>query len=363
MPSPMLESDLYRPPTALGAVVINGRGKVGVLRVLVLGGNRYIGLSLVRELAGQGFDVTVANSHVVNLPHGVDRVHVDRRDPTALVDALAPHARSFDVVFDNTAYQVADLEPLVELFDGHIRRYVFTSSVAVYRRSYVQPVAEHFRLHEVVADEPLRAYGVGKVLCERFLADRFARTGFPVTSVRVSHTIGPRSPLVDREPILFARLEQGRPIFIPGDGFPFVHLIHIDDAARLLVALATSERATGEVFNAAGLELTSILGCIHLMARTVGVDPDIVFVPTPIARQLLYPLLHWGEGLAGGAVFSMAKTLAATNWKPRFGLESAYQDSYAWFRDAGREGYDYRFDHDDEILALVGRNQPDRLPD
>jgi len=44
------------------------------MRVLVLGGNRYIGLSLVRELARCGFEVTVANSHETELPPGVRRI-------------------------------------------------------------------------------------------------------------------------------------------------------------------------------------------------------------------------------------------------------------------------------------------------
>src|SRR5512146_2336901 len=42
-------------------------GRNGRMRVLVLGGNRYIGLSLVRELARCGFEVTVANSHEAEL--------------------------------------------------------------------------------------------------------------------------------------------------------------------------------------------------------------------------------------------------------------------------------------------------------
>ena len=169
------------------------------MRVLVIGGNRYIGLSLVRQLAARGFDVTVANSHVVELPDGVDRIHADRRHPGELRAALAPRAGDFEAVFDNTAYDVSDIESLVELFDGRVDHYVFTSSVAVYRRSFVQPVTEEFRVHEAVANQPLRAYGVGKVTCERYLMERHTRTGFPATSVRVTHTVGPRSPLPTRD--------------------------------------------------------------------------------------------------------------------------------------------------------------------
>ena len=50
-----------------------------MMRALVLGGNRYIGLHLVRELARRGFDVTVMNSHEVPLPARLPRRHGPRR--------------------------------------------------------------------------------------------------------------------------------------------------------------------------------------------------------------------------------------------------------------------------------------------
>lgn len=324
------------------------------MRVLVLGGNRYIGVSLVAELARRGHEVTVANSHPTSLPDGVERLHVDRRAPGELVATLAPRAESFNAVFDNTAYEVADLAPLVELFDGRVSHYVFTSSVAVYRRSFIQPVAEGFRVHEEVADQPLRAYGVGKVRCEHHLLDRHRSTGFPATAVRVTHTIGPRSPLASREPAFFARLEAGRPVLIPGDGFPFVHPIHIDDVARLLASLLGNRRAEGQIYNAAGPEFASVLGCIEIMAGVVGVEANIVHVPPDVVRRLPGPLVHWGEATAGGTVFSIAKALDHLDWAPRLGLEDAYRDSYQWFAASGRDAYQFDFSLDDEALALLG---------
>ena len=98
------------------------------------------------------------------------------------------------------------------------------------------------------------------------------------TSLRVTHTIGPHSPLVTREPIFFRRLELGRPILIPAEGFPFVHLVHVQDVASLMVSLI-GERATGKIYNVAGSEITSVLGCMRAMARAVGVRPDVVHVP------------------------------------------------------------------------------------
>jgi nucleoside-diphosphate-sugar epimerase len=48
-------------------------------RVLVLGGNRYIGMRLLFELAARGHDVTVLNSHVADMPDGTRRLHGDRQ--------------------------------------------------------------------------------------------------------------------------------------------------------------------------------------------------------------------------------------------------------------------------------------------
>lgn len=48
------------------------------MRVLVTGGNRYIGVELVRELAGRDHEVTVVNSHETPSPYGVRRIRCDR---------------------------------------------------------------------------------------------------------------------------------------------------------------------------------------------------------------------------------------------------------------------------------------------
>ena len=63
---------------------------------------------------------------------------------------------------------------------------VFTSSVAVYRRSFVQPVREDGRRHDPADDDARKAYGVGKVRCEDLLRRSFEDDGFPATTLRVT---------------------------------------------------------------------------------------------------------------------------------------------------------------------------------
>jgi nucleoside-diphosphate-sugar epimerase len=324
------------------------------MRALVMGGNRYIGLNLVFELARRDHDVTVMNSHEALLPPGARRLHGDRQVPGTIASVLGPHRDEFDVVFDNTAYTVADLEPMVALFRGRVRHFVFTSSMAAYRRSLVQPVRESFSTHSADDDAPAKAYGVGKVRCEEFLARERAANGLPYTVLRVGHTLGPRSPLATRDPMFFDRLERGRPILIPGEGLPFVHLVHVADVASCMAAICGNDRTAGETYNVQGAEYASLHNLIRIMAKVVGVEANIVHVPLDIARSLRHPLVHWGEAIMGGAVFSIDKALEHLDWKPAFGLEDGYGDSYEWYAREGRGTYTFDYTHDDAVLAELG---------
>jgi len=324
------------------------------MRVLVTGGNRYIGLELLHELANGGHDVTVINSHEAALPDGVRRIHCDRTQTGALAGVLADHRDAFDAIFDHTAYHPADMAPLIELFGDRVSHYIFTSSQAVYRRSYVQPIREHFPRHAPDNTDPRSAYGVGKVQCEDHLLGLWKSDGLPVTILRVGHTLGPRSPAATRDPALFARIEAGRPILVPGEGYAALSLVHIRDVARMMAALLGNERVKGEAYNVSGSEFTSIAGVIQLVARAMGMKANVVEVPLDIARRQHPPLLHWGEGVAGTAVLSIDKALRDTDWTPMFGIEAGYRDSYEWFVREGRGRYAFDFSRDEALLETLG---------
>jgi nucleoside-diphosphate-sugar epimerase len=178
--------------------------------------------------------------------------------------------------------------------------------------------------------------------------------GLPVTILRVGHTLGPRSAAATRDPAFFARIEQGRPILIPGDGFSALSLVHVKDVARLMAALIGNETVKGEAYNVTGTEVTTIVGVAHLIARAMGMTARVVSVPMETARRLNPPLLHWGEGLVGTAILSVDKALRDIDWTPQFGIEDGYRDSYEWFVREGRGRYQFDFSRDDALLQELG---------
>lgn len=100
------------------------------MKVLVLGGTRFFGVHLVRELIRRAYEVTVATRGITPDPFGdaVTRVHVDRLDPKAMKAAFQNAA--FDVVFDNLAYCSNDIRTALSAID--CGRYIMASTMSVY---------------------------------------------------------------------------------------------------------------------------------------------------------------------------------------------------------------------------------------
>ena len=95
------------------------------MKVLVLGGSRFIGLHLVRLLHDGGHQVTVLNRGQTqsDLPDNVVRLIADRTDTEQVKVALKDG--SYDVAFDISAYTKATLKPVIEALEGRVGHFVF----------------------------------------------------------------------------------------------------------------------------------------------------------------------------------------------------------------------------------------------
>jgi nucleoside-diphosphate-sugar epimerase len=102
------------------------------MRVMVLGGTRFIGAAIVEELHGHGHELLLVHrgEHEPDDLPEVDHLHCDRRDLSHLRDAIA----EFDpeTLVDNCAYDTADAETALAAVGDGVRLLV-VSSMDVYR--------------------------------------------------------------------------------------------------------------------------------------------------------------------------------------------------------------------------------------
>lgn len=242
------------------------------MKVLVLGGTRFLGRHLVRALRARHHEVTLLNrgrSAPALFPE-VEQLRGDREQGADGLRAL--DGRRFDAVIDTCGYLPRVVRASCEKFagaaGGPIERYVFISSISVYA-SLAQPdLAEDglLALMPKPASEDVGAhYGALKAACEREVQSAF---GERALVVRPGLIVGPFDP-TGRFTWWLQRLARGGEALAPGVPEAPVQFIDVRDLAEWIVRALT--RGPGGTFNATGpdvpLTLGELLGSIARIVR------------------------------------------------------------------------------------------------
>ncbi|OEJ30666.1 NAD-dependent epimerase/dehydratase family protein [Streptomyces subrutilus] len=256
--------------------------------ILVIGGSRYFGKSLVTKARDAGHEVTVLNRGSSVPPAGVGHVVADRDDEEALRVALGP--RGFDVVVDQVCYTPRQAAVARRVFAGRTGRYVMTSTMEVYDPATLPgrtagggrapaagpvpvPVTEDsldlaHLLPTAPHTDPARAYAEQKRQAEAvFLRE----PAFPFVSVRTAHVLGGgREEFTGRLAHYVARIAAGTPVDV--HAVPYAtSFIHHREIAGLLY-WAAGQSFTGPV-NAASHGSLDVTGLCELAARRLGRRP------------------------------------------------------------------------------------------
>lgn len=126
-------------------------------------------------------------------------------------------------------------------------------------------------------------------------------TQFPLTIVRPSYAFGPRFILSfmsrARGVHMLRRLQTGRPVLVPGDGTTLMHVGSAYNTGKMIAALVDFPPAIGKDYTCGHPTFTTHDGYVQLFARALGVQPNIVHIPTDLIAALEYPeirgcLLH-----------------------------------------------------------------------
>lgn len=225
------------------------------MRLLVLGGTRFLGRHLVDAAIERGHAVTTftrgqlaTHEHAAVFPLGGDR------DPAKAPGLAALASGTWDAVVDLSGYVPRIVDASCAMLEGRVRRYLFVSTVSVYadtRRGGVDESAARARLADPANEDVAANYGALKAACE----DRVrARYGDAATIIRPGLIVGPGDP-TDRFSYWVARFTQPQVLgerddsaAVPGPPERPVQFIDARDLARWTLSLA--ERDVAGTYNA-----------------------------------------------------------------------------------------------------------------
>lgn len=282
---------------------------------------------MVERLLGAGSDVTVLNRGLsAPAPTGVRVLAADRSDPEAVRTALGDG--EWDVVFDVSGFvkttTAAAFDDLVGRLDGRVGRYVYVSSIMVYRPSPRLPWPET----RPYRDAPVTSYGGFKVHAERTLLDARERRGFPATIARPAAIYGPGNNIYDMEAAMFLRLRRGLPVLLPHEGAVRTSYGHVDDLCAALEVLARHPAAPGEAFNITG-EAATALEYVRVLADVVGAEPDVRYLPDGLVQTLTGPAFCHLFHRRHHGTLDTAKAARLLRLAPPRDLRTGHEQTYA----------------------------------
>jgi UDP-glucose 4-epimerase len=312
-------------------------------RALVTGGAGFIGSHLVQELVNRGVAVRVldnlASGSVENLEGCSKNIEFQEGDIRNAV-ACRNACRGVDTVFHLAALvsvpqSVADpvqsdainiggtLNLLLAARDYQVKRFVFSSSSAIYGDTDILPT------HERVLPMPASPYGVHKLTGEHY-ARCFTRLyGLEAVCLRYFNVYGPRqnprSEYAAVIPKFLTRLLAGQAPTVFGDGAQTRDFCSVRDvaAANLLAEETTNPEAVGGVCNIASGKRISLNALLDLMRTVTGTD-------IPASYEAARP----GDILHSGAEIQRARDLLG--FAPKVELADGLRETMEYYRPSGR---------------------------
>jgi len=325
------------------------------MKVLLTGGNGFIGSRILRQLVAEKIPAVVllrptGSRHLIqDCLDGIEVRAGSLDEPSTLTEALKEvthviHGAGKTKALRRKEFAQVNVGGTQRLLDavrasaGSVQRFVQLSSLAACGPgTTVDPAREDD------PPQPVSAYGHSKLAAERLLWDL---DDLPGVVLRPGAVYGPGD--VDFLQ-LFRTVRRG---FIPqfGGGLQPLNLVYADDLARLTVRCLTDPRAVGRTFHVAHPQPTTAGEVGRVVAAALGIKARSVSLPsallTPISwggeliarftgRPSILSVDRRQELTAPGWVCDTGRLWRELNWECDTALEEGMRRTAAWYREAG----------------------------
>jgi 2'-hydroxyisoflavone reductase len=259
------------------------------MKILVIGGTRFLGRHLVNSARAHRHEVTLFNRGMTN-PNiflSVEKIQGDREKD---LDRLS--GRKWDAVIDTCGYVPRIVKMSAEALKDAVESYVFISSLSVYASFEKIGINESDPVgkleDETVEEINGETYGPLKALCEKAVQEVFR---IDSVIIRPGLIVGPHDP-TDRFTYWPMRVARGGDVLAPDRPEAPTQIIDARDLADFIIELV--QQNTSGIFNATGPDYELTLGgMLDTCKRVSGSDANFKWAPVEFLNR--NDVLPWSD--------------------------------------------------------------------
>jgi nucleoside-diphosphate-sugar epimerase len=308
------------------------------MKVLVIGGTRFLGLAIVQALHRHGHNAVVAHrgSTKADLPESARETSLDISDIEALKACVV--SEQYDAVVD-TILGAPALQTLVPVLQGKIRHYVHCGSTGVYAPMKRLPAREDDFC------EALPAYGGfgAKLDQDKILMEAHRNLGFPATVLRPTNIYGAGDIPLDiwgaRNPEFFRRLKRSELVTLPNDGRALLQPGLVSELGEAFVLALEAPRSIGRIYNISSARAVELREYLEILKTVLKSDSPVDYAST---ESLLTTYLPGNKINEGGLRFvvehmsvDIGRASTEIGFAPTFTYEDGLAANMAWMRGRG----------------------------
>ena len=310
-------------------------------KILITGGDGFIGSHLTEYLLENGFDVRAfvcynsfnSNGWLDTIPKEtkskIEFFSGDIRDPNGVREAM----KQVDIVFHLAAliaipfsYHSPDsyidtnvkgtLNIIQAARDNKVKRVLVTSTSEVYGTAQFVPITE---LHP---KQPQSPYSASKIGADA-IADSFYRSfDLPITIVRPFNTFGPRQSARAVIPTIISQLLNGAEEIKLGDITPTRDLLYVKDTVNGFLKIAQCDELIGHEVNIATQSEISIGDLAQQLINNINPNARIITDSIRLRpeKSEVYRLFGSNE-----------KLKSFTDWNQLYSLSDGLKETIEWF--------------------------------
>ena len=250
------------------------------MKILIIGGTRFLGRHLVESALARGHEVTLFNRGKTN-PDLFKQIQTISGDREKDLDQVSG---TYDAVIDTCGYFPRIVRMSAEALKDKVRSYVFISSISVYDGFGKIGINESDPVGKI-ADETIEeitgeSYGPLKALCEKAVQDVF---GDRSLIIRPGLIVGPNDP-TDRFTYWPVRVARGGDVLVPEKPAAPIQIIDVRDLSDFIIELI--QQNVFGIFNATGPDHELTLGTMLETSKQVsGSDANFKWASVEFLNQ------------------------------------------------------------------------------